>query len=65
MVSPGGSSEDEIRDEQRRGEIVVQVFKGELPPPTPPYVGMLVREVEREKVSELAHFSDKQTQEGR
>lgn len=52
MVSPGSSSEDEIRDEQRQGEIVVQVFKGELPPPTPPYVGILVREVEREKERE-------------
>lgn len=36
MASPVGSSEGEaeIRDEQRQGEIVVQVFKGELPPPT-------------------------------
>ncbi len=52
MASPGSSSEDEadIRDEQRQGEIV----QGRAPPSDSRYVGMLVREGERERERERA-----------
>ena len=54
MASPGGSSEDEaeIRDEQRQGEIIVQVFKGELPPLTPLMLVCCFAHGERERAAD-------------